>query len=93
MTTTTSADYSNLPESALIALAQLILKRARLSLPCRNREQAVAIIRGIKPAPSRRQPLNINPCVPQCNVCHKPIPNGTLCDSTGRIHIECQEER
>lgn len=89
--TTTSADYSNLPESVLVALARLILKRARLSLPVTNREQAVRIIRGIKPAPSRKVPLSIKPCVPLCRVCHQPMPLGTLCDYLGRVHISCQE--
>lgn len=90
---TISADYSNLPTSALIALARLILKRARLgSLPVASREQAIRIIRGVKPAPPRRLPLfNVKPCVAECPVCHKPMPLGTPCDSLGRMHIECQE--
>lgn len=48
-------DYLNIPESALIALAALILKRTRLSLPNRTRGQAIAIIKGVKPAPERSQ--------------------------------------
>jgi hypothetical protein len=48
-----SADYSRIPESALIALATLILKRTRLCLLVTNREQAISVIRGVKPAPPR----------------------------------------
>ena len=91
------ADYTIVPESALIALAKLTLKRAKLeSVPCTSQEQALRIIRGIKPAPPRRSPLNIKPCtivpIPLCFSCHKPMPVGTLCDSMGRNHIECSDE-
>ena len=89
----TSADYSTIPSSALVALAQLILTRAKLSLPCTTREQALRVIQGVKPAPPRRSPLNINTHVPTCFVCHKPMPNGSLCDSLGRVHINCQGDR
>ena len=90
------ADYTVVPESALIALAKLTLKRAKLeSVPCTSQEQALRIIRGIKPAPPRRSPLNIKPCtivpIPLCFSCHKPMPVGTLCDSMGRNHIECSD--
>ena len=87
-----NVDHSSNPTSALVALAVLILKRAKLgSIPCTNREQAIAIIRGIRPAPSRKSPLHIKPYVPHCCVCHAPMPNGTLCDSLGKVHIQCQE--
>ena len=85
------ADYTVVPESALIALAKLTLKRAKLeSIPCISREQALRIIRGIKPAPPRRSPLNIKPYVPSCAVCRKPLPMGSLCDNFGKVHIACQ---
>jgi hypothetical protein len=84
-------DYDPLPSSALIALALLLLKRARLSLPVENREQAICIIRGVKPAPSRKLPLNLKTrIIPLCSLCHKPMPVGTLCDTQGKHHINCQ---
>jgi hypothetical protein len=87
-----AADYSRIPESALIALAQLILKRAKLgSLPCTNREQAIAIIRGVRPAPPRTVKQYFKPYVALCSVCHEPLEVGSLCDSLGRTHIACQE--
>lgn len=89
----TSADYSTIPSSALVALAQLILKRTRLSLLVTNREQAIRVIQGVRPAPPRRAPLHIKTYVPVCFVCRKPLPNGTLCDSLGRTHIDCQGDR
>jgi hypothetical protein len=84
-----SADYNTIPESALVALAFLILKRTHLSLLVANREQAIAVIRGVKPAPPRKQPLSVKQVVPLCAVCHRPLPVGTLCDPHGRMHIAC----
>lgn len=84
-------DFSPIPTSALLMLARCVLKRARLSLPCTNREQALRIIQGVRPAPPRRSKINIKPVYALCFVCHKPMPNGTLCDSLGRTHIECSE--
>lgn len=87
----TSVDYSAIHSTALIALASLILRRARLTgLSVDNREQAIAVIRGVRPAPSRRARLDIKPCVTQCTVCHAPLRSGELCDSQGRYHIKCQ---
>jgi hypothetical protein len=96
MTDNVSADYSKVPESALIALGQLILKRAEIvSIPCTTKEQAIRVIRGIKPAPPRKSRQRIKPrlfvvpTVPLCNVCYKEMPVGTLCDSQGKHHITC----
>ena len=86
-----NVDHSSNPTSALVALAALILKRAKLeSIPCVTREQAIAIIRGVRPAPPRKAPLGIKPYVPRCCVCHGPMPIGTLCDPTGTHHIPCE---
>lgn len=85
-------DYSPIYTSALLALAQLILKRAKLSLPCTNREQAIAVIQGVRPAPPRTSKQVFKPYVAVCSVCHSPLETGTLCDSLGRNHIECQGE-
>jgi hypothetical protein len=87
-----TADYACIPESALTTLALLILKRAKLTLPVTNRRQAVAVIRGVKPAPPRNQPLNIRQPVPLCRACCQALPVGTLCDSTGQRHIECSKK-
>ena len=83
-------DYSTVPESALIALGLLILKRTRLSLPCTTREQAIRIIRGIRPAPPRKAVLHIKPVYALCCVCFKPLVTGTLVDPTGTHHIQCE---
>ena len=83
-------DYSTVPESALIALGLLILKRTRLSLPCTTREQAIRIIRGIRPAPPRKAVLHIKPIYELCCVCYKPMVTGTPCDSLGRRHAHCE---
>ena len=84
-------DYSKLPESALVGLARLILKRAKLeSLPCTTREQAIRIIRGIRPAPPRKAVLHIKPVYDLCCVCYQPMTTGTLCDSLGRRHSYCE---
>jgi hypothetical protein len=85
-------DYSKLPTSALVGLACLILKRAKLgSLPCTNREQAIAIIRGVRPAPPRHSKVHVKPKYSLCCVCFKPLPTGTVCDSLGKMHIGCME--
>jgi hypothetical protein len=81
-------DYSPVPTSALLMLAALIIKRTRLSLPVNSREQAISIIRGIRPAPPRRKPLHTHTA--HCATCHEPIPVGTLCDAEGTRHINCQ---
>jgi hypothetical protein len=47
-------DYSPIHTSALLMLAQCIMKRADLSsLPCTTREQAIRIILGVRPAQPR----------------------------------------
>lgn len=45
--------YDNLPESALIALASLIVKRAKLrGIRATSRNKAIDIIRSIRPVPA-----------------------------------------
>ena len=83
-------DYSTVPTSALVGLARLILKRTRLSLPVDSREQAIRIIRGIRPAPPRKSKLHIKARYELCCFCFKPMPSGTLVDPTGTHHIQCQ---
>jgi hypothetical protein len=51
-----AATFVGVDDAPVVALARLILKRARLSLPCATRAQALAIIRGIRPAPPKRTP-------------------------------------
>lgn len=91
-------NYDSIPTSALLALAGLVLRRAKLgSIPVTTREQALRVIQGIRPAPPRKALLNIKPCtvrpVALCFVCRKELPKGTLCDALGRSHISCQEAK
>ena len=84
-------NYDSIPTSALLALAGLVLKRAKLgSIPVTTREQALRVIQGVHPAPPRRSKINVKPVYALCFVCHKPMPSGTLCDALGRSHIQCQ---
>ena len=83
-------NYSPIKTEALIALARLILRRAKLSLPNNTREQAIGIIRGIRPAPPRKAVLHIKPVYALCCVCFKPLVTGTLVDPTGTHHIQCE---
>jgi hypothetical protein len=84
-------NYDNLPTSALVGLARLILKRAKLeSIPVQTREQAIKVIRGVRPAPPRKSKINVKPIYALCFVCHKPLAAGALCDSLGKVHISCQ---
>ena len=55
-------DYSQIETSALLALAGLVLKRAKLdSIPVTTREQALRVIQGVRPAPPRRSKINVKP--------------------------------
>ena len=91
-------NYDSIPTSALLALAGLVLKRAKLdSIPVTTREQALRVIQGVHPTLPRKAPLNIQSCtvrpVALCFVCRKELPKGSLCDSLGRSHISCQEAK
>jgi hypothetical protein len=89
-----NVDHSSNPTSALVMLAQLHLKRAKLkSLPCTTREQAIAIIRGVRPAPPRHSKVHIKPVYELCCVCYKPMVTGSPVDSLGRHHATCELKR
>ena len=86
-----NVDHSSNPTSALVALAVLILKRAKLgSIPCTNREQAIAIIRGVRPAPSRHSKINVKPRYDLCCVCYQPMTIGSMVDTLGQRHVQCE---
>jgi len=50
--------FVGIEDAPVIALAKLRLKRARLTLPCGTRSQAIGILRGITPAPPRKKRSN-----------------------------------
>ena len=92
------------PDSAYIALARLILKRANLSLPANNLVEAMRIIRGVRPAITKGTPLaavvKSKTHIPlhadtACTQCGKPVPVGTLCRTLWKTnegeHIQCGE--
>ena len=74
------------PDSALIALAELILKLAGLKgLFVQNRHHAIKLIHGVKPAPPKTQPLGIKAAVDRptpCRRCGAPVRYGELCKTT-----------
>lgn len=89
------------PENALIALAKLVLKRAKRSMPVDNAQQAIAVIRGFKPAISKETPLHhvVKSAVhklareSRCSACGKALPFGSLCRMMWNLgdgtHIQC----
>jgi hypothetical protein len=92
------------PDSAYIALARLILKRANLSLPANNLVEAMRVIRGVRPAITKGTPLAAVikskthiPLKPDsvCGQCGKPVPFGSLCRTLWATnegeHIQCGE--
>ena len=87
-------------DSALIMLAELILKRAGLKgLFVHSRKQAISIIRGVK-IPQRNQPHGIKPAVDRptpCNKCGAPVHFGQPCKAAYHRnvneHIECKQKR
>jgi hypothetical protein len=95
------ASFEGVPDGPVIALARLILTRVKLNLPCTTRAAAIAIIRGVKPAPSKTTPLNIKPCDPAlasiCRRCHMPIGFGQACrtfslSNEADEHITCPKD-
>jgi hypothetical protein len=84
-------------DSAIIMLAELILKRAGLKgLFVRTRPQALNIIRGVKLPPHRSQPHGIAPAVDKpsrCSRCRAPLHFGQPCKSNVNEHIECKQKR
>jgi hypothetical protein len=47
--------FVGVEDGPIIALALLRLKRAKLTLPCSTRVQAINILRGVQPAPPRQK--------------------------------------
>jgi hypothetical protein len=68
------------PDSAYVSLARLILKRAKLSLPANNLAQAMAVIRGIRPAITKDTPL----AAVIKSKTHIPVHADSTCKSCGR---------
>jgi hypothetical protein len=90
--------FKDIPDGPVIALAQLRLKRAKLTtIPCKTRQQAINILRGVQPAPPRKGPVNINPApagvAGRCRRCKMPIKWGEPCRTVGCLetdqHIQC----
>ena len=90
------------PDSAYIALARLILKRANLSLPANNLTEAMRIIRGVRPAITKGTPLaavvKSKTHIPlhadsTCKACGKSVGYGELCrtiwSTNDGEHISC----
>ena len=95
-----TSSFEGIADEPVIALARLVLLRAKLKLPCTERRQAIAIIRGVKPAPSKGAPLNLKPCNPTlaatCRRCHKAITFTQPCHAFGNgatdEHITCPRD-
>jgi hypothetical protein len=85
------------PDSALIMLAAQILKRVRLSLPNETREQALAIIKGVRPAASKNKPIAARAfrrLSSPCTKCGLPIYAGEPClgcATAKERHIDCKK--
>jgi hypothetical protein len=93
--------FEGVADSPVIMLAELILKRAGLKgLFVQDRAQAIRIIRGVKPAPPRNQPLGIRSAVDKptpCRTCGQPIHFGEPCKTVFHKnldqHIECPKKK
>ena len=90
------------PDVAVLMLARLMLTRAKLKgMKVDNRQDAVAIIRGLRPAVSKRTPLTAviqsaigkTARVGTCSSCGKPLLTGELCRTLWTMydgtHINC----
>jgi hypothetical protein len=93
----TSQFGEGLPDSTIIMLAGLILKRAGLKgLSVGTRVRALQIIAGVKLAPSRSQPLGLTPAIDRpslCQKCRAPLHYGEPCKANVNEHIECKQKR
>ena len=86
-----TSTFVGVADGPVIALAMLRLKRMRMtSIPVTTREQAISVLRGVRPAPPRKLNLNIKPKYALCCVCYAPLVTGTLCDSLGTRHATCE---
>jgi hypothetical protein len=90
--------FVGVEDDPVIALALLRLKRARLTIPCSTRGQAINILRGVQPAPPRKGPSGIKAASPftagRCRKCKMPIKWGDPCRTVGCLdtdeHIRCK---
>ena len=94
-----ASSFEGIPDAPVIALARIVLLRAKLKLPCTMRAQAIAILLGVKPAPSKDSPLNIKPYSPRaatCRRCRKAITFTQPCHAFGNgatdEHITCPRD-
>ena len=92
------------PDSAVVMLAVLMLKRIRLhGMKVDNRQDALAVIKGLRPAVSKRTPLSaVVPSaigktareVSRCSSCGKALQTGSLCRTVWTAydgeHIRCE---
>src|SRR5271155_20099 len=98
-------DYTPIPTQALAALAQLLMRKARRQgFAVDTREQAIMIIRSLRPAISRSVPLcNVIPTAIHkpapfaiCGHCQGPIHYGDTVQSSWNgdvdFHIRCKRE-
>lgn len=95
---------AGIPDSAIIMLAGLIMKRCRMSVPVKmERAWAISIIKGLRPAISKKTPLTdvIQSAIGKparelslCSACGKSLPIGSLCrtiwTSSQGEHIKCE---
>ena len=94
-------DYTTVPESALVMLAELILKRARMKMAVTTVAQAIAVIRGVKAAPPRgsppMKPCVVSPVISHCRRCGKPLPIGEIVkdafNGESEEHVECRKRQ
>lgn len=81
------------PDTAIIMLAALILKRARVKLPNETRAQAIAIIKGVRPV-SKTKPIAFRRLSSPCTKCGLPIYAGEPCQGCATAkerHIDCKK--
>ena len=92
------------PDSAIVALAQLMLKRSKLrGMKVSTRQNAIGLIKGLRPAISKATPLTsvVQSAIGKkakeidsvCTSCGKPLPFGSLCRTLWKTyegeHIQC----
>jgi len=95
-----NSTFQGVKDAPVTVLAELILKRSGLKgLFVRDREHAIRIIRGVKPAPHRSTPLGIPSAVNKPTPCHKcgqPLHYGEPCKTVFHRnldeHIQCKKK-
>jgi len=98
-------DYTPIPTQALAALAQLLMRKARRQFAVETREQAIMIVRSLRPAQPKSVPLcNLIPTAIHkklpfaiCGQCQGPIHFGEPVRSSWNgdvdVHIRCKREQ